>query len=189
VPTVLAALFAATLLVACSAAPAPGPGFAPRVATFDASTDGWTSSEDQPPAWEAPGVLVLVDDAPGWYRAIAPAGFHGDWRAASRVDLRVRADDGGVVYPLRLELTGAGRTLVHAFALDALAAGAWRSLGVDLVPAAWRVDAGEDAEGDPVDAATFAAVLADVEGFAIRVDLNDAFTGDERNLLDDVEVR
>lgn len=182
------AAVAAALLTACGGAPPPIAGFVAIESTFDASTEGWTSSEAEAPAWEAPGVLTLVDAAGGWYHAIAPDAFHGDWTGAGTVGLRVRADAGGVVYPLRLVVTGGGETIVHEFALEDLEAGVWRTLAAPLQASAWTVYAGERTEGAQVDATTFAAVLADVTDFRVRVDLNDRFTGDEVNQLDDVRV-
>lgn len=179
---------AAVLLTACGGTPPPITGFVAIETPFDASTEGWTSSEAEAPVWEAPGVLTLVDAAGGWYYAIAPEAFHGDWTGASTVGLRVRADDAGVVYPLRLVVTGAGETIVYEFALSDLEAGVWRTLAAPLQPSAWTVYAGEQTDGAPVDATAFAAVLADVSDFRVRVDLNDGFTGDEVNQLDDVRV-
>ena len=183
---VLAAMIAS--LTACGGTPPPTPGFTAIESAFDASTEGWTSSEPEAPTWQAPGVLVLVDAGGGWYHAIAPAKFHGDWTGAETVRLRVRADAGGVVYPLRLVVAGAGATLVHQFPLSALEPGDWRTLSAPLVAGAWTVFAGHETDGPEVDAATFADVLAAVEDFRVRVDLNDGYTGDEINVLDDVGV-
>jgi hypothetical protein len=179
----------ALALAACSpGAPNGDPTFDPISSTFDADTEGWTSSEPMDPTWQAPGYLELVDDGPDWYHAIAPVSFHGDWTGATQLSFDVLADDAGVVYPVRVVLTRGSDTIYHEFGLNALAAGEWRSLEVAFEASAWRVFAGEQTEGAAVDVETLALVLADVEDFRIRIDLNDGFQGDEVNGLDDVVV-
>lgn len=185
----LAATALLVMLVACSTPTGGAPSaFTPIASTFDTDTEGWTSSEPFDPSWAAPGYLSLVDAGPSWYYAIAPSAFHGDWTGASSVSFDVLADAAGVLFPVRVVLSGAGATLYHEFPLSALEAGEWRALSVPLVAGSWRVFAGEEAEGEPVAVATFATVIADVDDFRVRVDVNDAFEGDEFNGLDDVVV-
>jgi hypothetical protein len=177
------------MLAACSTPTGGGPSaFTPIASTFDTDTEGWTSSEPLDPSWAAPGYLSLVDGGPSWYYAIAPGRFHGDWTGASSVSFDVLADADGVLFPVRVVVSGAGANLYHEFPLSALEAGAWRALSVPLTVGAWRAFAGEEVEGDVVDAETFAAVVASVDDFRIRVDLNSKSEGDEFNGLDDVVV-
>jgi hypothetical protein len=185
----LALLSFAVVLTACSTPTPPnGPVFTAIESTFDSDVEGWTSSEPLDPVWAAPGYLSLVDGDGGWYYAIAPAGFHGDWTGANRIDVDALADAAGILYPLRLVVTGGGTTMVHEFALDALEAGEWRTVGVELDAALWTTFVDETNLGPALDATTFAAVLADVTDFRVRIDLNDGFQGDEFNGLDDVKV-
>ena len=176
-------------LAACSTPTAGGPSvFTPIASTFETDVEGWTSSEPADPAWMAPGYLELVDSAGGWYYAIAPDDFLGDWTGAERISFDVLADGGGVLYPVRVRLWSGTSSIYHEFPTGSLAKEEWRSLEVDLVASAWRSFDGEDSEGALVDDAAFAAILTEVDGFWIRVDLNNAFTGDEVNGLDDVAV-
>ena len=185
----LAATALLVMLAACST-PTGGapPAFTPIASTFDTDTEGWTSSEPLDPAWAPPGYVSLVDAGPSWYYAIAPSAFHGDWTGASGVSFDVLADADGVLFPVRVVVSGADATLYHEFPLSALEAGEWRALSVPLTAGSWRVFAGEEVEGAVVDAETFAAVVASVDDVRIRVDLNGKAQGDEFNGLDDVVV-
>lgn len=174
---------------ACTTPTPPiGPVFTAIESTFDSDVEGWTSSELLDPVWAAPGYLSLIDGGSGWYFAIAPARFHGDWTGANRIDVDALADTGGPSYPLRLVVTGAGTTMVHEFALAALEAGEWRTVGVELDPALWTTFVDETNLGPSVDAVKFAEILADVTDLRVRIDLTDDFQGDEFNGLDDVRV-
>lgn len=177
-------------LAACSPPPPPQPpsGFEPIAATFDQDTEGWTSTEPASPAWEAPGHLVVVDDGSSWQYAVAPAAFVGDWTGAEAIRFRVMADEGPMQFPLRVVVTGSAHALYVEYPLDALTPGGWVMLSAPFAEGTWRRFVDEDSEGALATQAEIDEAIANVADLRIRLDLNDKFTGDEVNRLDDVVV-
>lgn len=187
----LAVVLALVALAACTQAPPPLPppsGFEAIESRFDSTTGGWTTTEAQPPYWESPGHLVVVDEGSDWQYAVAPAKFAGDWRAAEGVSFRVRADPGPLTYPVRLRVTGPVGSVYVEFPIEDLEPGEWVELSAPFMAGAWRQFAGEETVGAVATQDELDAVLADVDDLRIRLDLTSKFTGDEANLLDDVVV-
>lgn len=137
----------------------------PRSA-FSAGLEGWTATDDATLAVGG-GHLQVTDTAEGWVWLVAPESFRGDWREHQRLVLHVRAPEGvPLVCPVMVELRGGGVWARHAFPLDAVAPGAWRTLSVPLAESAWSV------------AGDWSTLLANVEDLRIRVDLTSEWGGD-----------
>lgn len=185
-----AALVGVLALAACTQAPPQEPpaGFEAISATFDTDHEGWTSTEANAPVWQAPGHIVVVDAGDDWQYAIAPATFHGDWSEAGTVQLRVIADPGPLIYPLRVMISGVDHTLYMEFALNELVSGQWVAFEAPLVAGQWQHFDGDDNQGPIATQDELDATLAEVVDLRVRLDTTTKSNGDESNGLDDVVV-
>ena len=145
--------------------------------TFDASDDGWTSSDGAKALSHEGGALFVRDVTRAWHWLTAPAQFHGDWSLIGKIRLRIRADASAPVHhPVVLELEGRAARASYTVDTRFLQQGEWREISIPLRAASWSVRGGwED-------------LIDDVTRFRVRLDLHDATEEMETNALDDVRL-